>query len=84
MDLNLNIFDQYIQMRESNSSRELADMSMIKALYAKLNEALAENKQLRSENKTLKDTIALMQAVQPISNTYNIERDYVALQNVNK
>lgn len=84
MDLHQNIFDQYIQMRESNSSRELADMSMIKALYAKLNEALAENKQLRSENKTLKDTIALMQAVQSISNTYNIERDYVALQNVNK
>ncbi len=82
MDLNLNIFDQYIQMRESNSSRELADMSMIKALYAKLNEALAENKQLRSENKELKETITHMQGVQPITNNFNIERDYVVHQKI--
>lgn len=82
MTPDLNILDQYIQMREGNSSRELADMALIKELRAQLLATQKENEQLIAENKALKQTIADMKDAQPVNNTYHVERDLVQNQTI--
>lgn len=84
MDLNKDILELYIQMREGNGAREASDMSLIKELYAQLKEERKTNSALRAENQKLRETIAMLQSVQPISNTFNIEHDYVANQTINE
>ena len=77
------ILDQYIQMREGNCSRELADMSIIKELYKELEKERELNKKLKAENKALKATLAAMKAAQPINNTFNLPNgDYIANQTI--
>lgn len=76
----LNIFDQYMQMRESNSSRELADMAMMRELNDRIRQLEAEKARLEEENSQLKSTIAAMQSAHPVTKNYNIAHDYVATQ----
>jgi len=45
-------------------------------------EAEQELAEARKEIQNLRATISLMQGVQPITNNFNIERDYVALQTI--
>ena len=69
----------------TSSARDLQEV--LDAYLAERDRADKAEKELseaRKEIENLRATIALMQGVQPISNTFNIERDYVALQNVNQ
>lgn len=78
----LNIFDQYMKMRESNSSRELADMAMMREMSERIAQLEAEKAALEEENKRLKEQIEAMQRAQPITKNFNIAHDYVATQYV--
>lgn len=69
-------------MREGNSSRELADMALIKELRAQLLAEQKKNEQLIAENIALKQTIADMKDAQPVNNTYHVERDLVQNQTI--
>ena len=68
----------------TSSARDLQEV--YDAYLAEKERAEKAEKELlesRKEIANLRATIALMKSVQPINNTFNIERDYVALQNVN-
>lgn len=68
----------------TSSARDLQEV--YDAYLAEKERAEKAEKELleaRKEISDLRDTIALMKGVQPINNTFNIEHDYVALQNVN-
>ena len=68
----------------TSSARDLQEVyDAYLAEKERAEKAEKELSEARKEIENLRATIALMQRVQPISNTFNIERDYVALQNVN-
>ena len=76
----LDIFDQYLKMRESNSSRELADMAMMREMDERIAQLEKEKTALEEENRKLREQIAAMQKVKPITKNFNIAGDYVAAQ----
>lgn len=78
----LNIFDQYMKMRESNSSRELADIAMMREMSERISQLEKEKAALEGENAKLKEQIAAMQHAQPVTKNFNIAGDYVAAQYV--
>ena len=80
MTSTIDIFDQYMKMRESNSSRELADMAMLREMRERISQLEAEKAALEEENAKLKEQIAAMQQTQPITKNFNIAGDYVAAQ----
>jgi hypothetical protein len=68
----------------TSSARDLQEV--YDAYLAEKERAEKAEKELLESRKEIADlraTIALMKSVQPINNTFNIERDYVAHQNVN-
>ena len=82
MESTFNILDQYMKMRESNSSRELADMAMMRELMERIEQLEAKNAALEEEKRVLKEQIAAMQSAQPVTKNFNILHDYVATQYV--
>ena len=83
MDNTKDILDDYLQMRQSNAAREMADMSMLKRLSEELQKAreiiAQQNKLIQQLHQTIED----MKSAQPVNNTYEIGRDFVANQTIN-
>jgi cell division protein FtsB len=71
-----------MKMRESNSSRELADMAMMRELKERIEQLEAKNAALEEEKRVLKEQIVAMQSAQPVTKNFNILHDYVATQYV--
>ena len=80
MEDQLHILDSYIQMREGNNLREQADLALIKQLKAGYETEHALRLEAEAKVAELEKQIELMRSAQPITNNYNIKRDYIEKQ----
>ncbi len=76
----LHILDSYIQMREGNNLREQADLALIKQLREDYEAEHERRLKAEARIAELEKRIELMQSAQPITNNYNIQRDFIDKQ----
>ena len=67
-------------MREGNNLREQADLALIKQLKAGYETEHALRLEAEAKVAELEKQIELMRSAQPITNNYNIKRDYIDKQ----
>ena len=80
MALQADILDNYLQMREGNLLREEADMALIKRLHEELKNERSARLKAEKRAAELEKENELLRSVQPVTNNYNIQHDYIEKQ----